>query len=139
MGKHKKKQSKSNSLPNNFLDVTAISIKKYRKVTNEIAKLSPAQKVVGGLALLAAGYVYLNKLTANNTDGSPLSQLQALFPKLLPDNKASTPLPAPKHDQGIVEKAIAPHHKHPKATKASKGTGGFGKKSAASQHDQEEG
>jgi len=135
MAKHKKKQAKKDSVPDNFLDVTALSIKKYRKVTNEIAKLSPVQKLVGGLALLAAGYVYLNKVKNDNSAGSLLSELKGLFPQALPDK---TPLPAPKQDQGTVEQAVAPHHKRPKTAKVSKSTGAFGKKAAASPHNPEE-
>lgn len=131
MGKHKKKQSKQDSLPDNFLDVTALSIKKYRKVTNEIAKLSPVQKLVGSLALLAAGYVYLNKVKNDSGSGSLLSELKILFPNVLPDK---TPLSAPKQDEDALGHQVA-SDKRPKPSKLSKSTGAFGKKAAASPHD----
>lgn len=131
MAKHKKKQSKQDSLPDNFLDVTAMSIKKYRKVTNEIAKLSPIQKLVGSLALLAAGYVYLNKVKTDNSGSGLLSELKVLFPNALPDK---TPHPAPKQDAAASEQRVAAHKSH-KTPKASRSTGAFGKKSAASPQD----
>jgi hypothetical protein len=118
-------------VPDNFLDVTALSIKKYRKVTNEIAKLSPAQKLVGSLALLAAGYVYLNKVKSDNSEGGLLSELKAFFPQVLPDK---TPLPTPKQDEDARDHRAA-SHKSPKTSKAARSTGTFGKKAAASSHD----
>ena len=59
MGKNKKKHSKKNDLSGNMLDVAALSLKKFRKVTKEIGRLSTGQKLVGGVALLAAGLAYL--------------------------------------------------------------------------------
>ena len=59
MGKNKKKHSKKNDLSGNVLDVAALSLKKFRKVTKEIGRLSTGQKLVGGVALLAAGLAYL--------------------------------------------------------------------------------
>jgi hypothetical protein len=61
MGKHKKKHSKKNEVSDDLLDTAALSIKKFRKVTNQLAKLSTGQKVAGGLALLAAGFIYLDQ------------------------------------------------------------------------------
>jgi len=65
MGKHKKKHSKKDDVSEDILDAAALSVKKFRKVTKEIGKLSTGQKIVGGLALVAAGLVYL----AAETDG----------------------------------------------------------------------
>jgi len=59
MGKDKKKGSKKDKTLGDVLDLAHASVKKFRKVTKEIAKLSPGQKLVGGLALAAAGLVYL--------------------------------------------------------------------------------
>ena len=60
MGKDKKKHSKKDKASADVLDVAAQSLKKFRKVTKEISKLSTGQKVVGSLALAAAGLVYLS-------------------------------------------------------------------------------
>ena len=59
MAKDKKKHSKKDKASEDVLDVAAASLKKFRKVTKEISRLSTGQKVVGGIALAAAGLVYL--------------------------------------------------------------------------------
>ena len=61
MSKDKKKSSKKGKLSDDLLDVAAVSIKKFRKVTRQLTKLSTGQKLVGGAALLAAGLTYLAK------------------------------------------------------------------------------
>ncbi len=61
MGKGKKKHSKQDQVADDILDLAAISVKKFRKVTRQVGKLSTAQKVVGSIALLAAGLTYLAK------------------------------------------------------------------------------
>ena len=62
MGKGNKKHSKKgkkDDLSEDILDAASLSIKKFRKVTREIGKLSTGQKLVGGIALVAAGLAYL--------------------------------------------------------------------------------
>lgn len=59
MPKDKKKHSKKDELSGDILDAANLTLKKFRKVTKQISKLSTGQKVVGGLALLAAGLTYL--------------------------------------------------------------------------------
>ncbi|UOG75257.1 hypothetical protein MTX78_01355 [Hymenobacter tibetensis] len=61
MSKGKKKDSKKGNQSNDLLDEAAVSLKKFRKVTKQLTKLTTGQKVVGGLALLAAGLTYLAK------------------------------------------------------------------------------
>ncbi len=58
MPKTKKKHSKKDAAPEDVLDLAHASLKKFRKVTREIGKLSTGQKLVGGLALAAAGLAY---------------------------------------------------------------------------------
>lgn len=70
MGKDKKKHSKKDKASDDILEVAAQSLKKFRKVTRQISKLSTGQKLVGGLALAAAGLVYL---AARETDDAPAS------------------------------------------------------------------
>lgn len=59
MPKDKKKKGKKDELSGDVLDAANLTLKKFRKVTKQIGKLSTGQKVVGGLALLAAGLTYL--------------------------------------------------------------------------------
>ena len=59
MAKSKKKHSKKDKASANILDMAALSLKKFRKVTKQIGKLSTGQKIVGGLALAAGGLAYL--------------------------------------------------------------------------------
>lgn len=66
MGKDKKKHSKKDKVSEDILDVAAISLKKFRKVSKEMSKLSTGQKVVGGVALLAAGLSYLASREADD-------------------------------------------------------------------------
>ena len=63
MAKHKKKKKSGKKDPgsDDMFSAAAQSIKKFRKVTNEIGKLSTGQKLVGGLALVAAGLIYLEQ------------------------------------------------------------------------------
>lgn len=68
MSKHKKKHSKKtkDAVPDDMFEVAAQSVKRFRKVTNEIAKLSLGQKLVGSLVLVAAGLIYLDQRKAGN-------------------------------------------------------------------------
>ncbi len=69
MANDKKKHSKKDKASKSLLDAAAVSLKKFRKVTKQLSKLSTGQKLVGGVALLAAGLTYLaNK---QSTDGPP--------------------------------------------------------------------
>ena len=66
MAKDKKKDSKKKQLGDDLLDTAAKSLKKFRRVTRQMTKLSTGQKLVGGVALLAAGLTYLAKKQAEN-------------------------------------------------------------------------
>ncbi|MDO7844885.1 hypothetical protein Q5H92_00840 [Hymenobacter sp. M29] len=68
MAKDKNKKHKKDDVSGDILDVAALSIKKFRKVTKEIGKLSTGQKLVGGIALVAAGLAYL---AAQDTPEAP--------------------------------------------------------------------
>ncbi|MDO7885963.1 hypothetical protein [Hymenobacter cheonanensis] len=70
MPKDKKKHSKKDELSGDILEMAALSLKKFRKVTKQIGKLSTGQKVVGGLALLAAGLTYLAQQQADEPSAS---------------------------------------------------------------------
>lgn len=74
MGKDKKKHSKKDQASEDILDVAVLSIKKFRKVTKEIAKLSTGQKLVGSLALAAAGLAYLATRETDETPAAPATK-----------------------------------------------------------------
>ncbi|WP_201982820.1 hypothetical protein [Hymenobacter rubidus] len=74
MAKDKKKHSKKDKASEDILEVAAHSLKKFRKVTKQISKLSTGQKVVGSLALAAAGLVYM---ATRETENSPDSDVAA--------------------------------------------------------------
>lgn len=65
MGKDKEKHSKKDQASADILDVAHLSLKKFRKVTKQIGKLSTGQKLVGGVALLAVGLTYLARQQAD--------------------------------------------------------------------------
>ncbi|RYU78112.1 hypothetical protein [Hymenobacter persicinus] len=127
MGKHKKKHSKKDDVAEDLFDAAALSVRKFRKVTDEIAKLSPGQKLVGGLALLAGGLLYLNKL---KNDGADFP-----FNLHLPRLPAA---PEPAAEEGSAEEVPAPpkSHKHHKSPRPGKPSGPAGRKSAGPLLDQ---
>lgn len=59
MSKVKKKGSKKSKPSRDLLDTATVALKKFRRFTKQAGKLSTTQKVVGGIALLAAGLTYL--------------------------------------------------------------------------------
>ncbi|WP_210521269.1 hypothetical protein [Hymenobacter terricola] len=106
MAKDKKKHSKKDKVSDGILDAAALSLKKFRKVTKQISKLSTGQKLVGGAALLAAGLTYLAR---NQSDDNPASPDDAHPPKLL----------GAGHEHSPDEEATAgASHKGRKAPKA---------------------
>lgn len=71
MPKAKKKHSKKDAASEDLLDLAQASLKKFRKVTREIGKLSTGQKLVGGLALAAAGLTYLAARDSQDEASTP--------------------------------------------------------------------
>ena len=101
MGKGKKKHSKKDEVAEDILDVAALSVKKFRKVTNEISKLSTGQKLVGGIALVAAGLAYLasqdsdaDKQPAASAASSATPQLAASDAHSVAKDEAEAPTKA---------------------------------------------
>ncbi|WP_375435763.1 hypothetical protein [uncultured Hymenobacter sp.] len=92
-----KKHSKKGNQSNDLLDEAAVSLKKFRKVTKQLTKLSTGQKVVGGVALLAAGLTYLAKKQAAAgpaTDASPdATAAEATLAKLTDEEEPQVPAP----------------------------------------------
>jgi hypothetical protein len=133
MGKRKKKNSKDNGFSDDIIDGAALSIKRFRKVTNEIAKLSTGQKLVGSLALLAAGYLYYDKL---KREGGQITYhgFTIPLPQLAAAKEAATT------EEIDAEVVSPPHgasaHKGHKSPKAAKPRPDFGRKPAASPDDE---
>ena len=98
MSKGKKKHSKKNKGTDGILDVAALSVSKFRKVTKEIGKLSTGQKLVGALALAAAGLTYLATQQAGaetpSADDGPAAK--ANEKRATTDDEAPRPAPARK-------------------------------------------
>ena len=67
----KQKHSKKDKASNDILDLAHLTLKKFRKVSKEVGKLSSAQKVMGGVALAAAGLVYLAARDSDNAPEAP--------------------------------------------------------------------
>lgn len=116
MGKDKKKHSKKGKDPvsEGILDVAHLSVRKFRKVTKEIGKLSTGQKLVGGVALLAAGLTYL----ATRPDG-PEASLGGQLRALVSGTKESPKDPADESEDEAGEPADA-EDAPPKSRKARK-------------------
>lgn len=68
MSKDKKKKSKKDDSTGDVFETAALSIRKFRKVTREIGRLSTGQKLVGGLALVAGGLAYLALRPSEESD-----------------------------------------------------------------------
>lgn len=86
MAKGKKKHSKKDPVSENIMDAAALSLKKFRKVTKQIGKLSTGQKLAGGAALLAAGLVYLA-----NSDGPAATESKPAVAADLDREEAAAP------------------------------------------------
>ncbi|MDB5233371.1 MAG: hypothetical protein JWR44_364 [Hymenobacter sp.] len=112
MGKGKKKH-KHDDVSEDILDVAALSVRKFRKVTKEISKLSTGQKLVGGIALVAAGLAYLAKLEDDDS-GTVADAVRAHVPKQL---GGSSKEPAGDEEDAPAKPSKAPRksRKTPKA------------------------
>jgi hypothetical protein len=127
MGKKSKKKDRKkvkDAVPEDMLDAAALSIRKFRKVTHELSKLSTGQKLLGSLVLVAAGLIYLDQ--RQDEDGSnPEKQDAKRDWARLAEAKATSATAAP--DEPTRPAQAAPHksRKAPRHTlpKASKQTG----------------
>ena len=92
--KKKKKHSKKDDASTNILNLTHHTIRKFRKVTREIGKLSAGQKLVGSLAVAAAGLAYLAARDSSDEAATPTTD-----PPRATTAEAEPPLsvPARKH------------------------------------------
>jgi hypothetical protein len=96
MPKDKKKHSKKDELSGDILDMAALSIKKFRKVTKQIGKLSTGQKLVGGIALVAAGLTYLAQ---QQTDAPKPTEEEATSAVELPTARKRKKAASPDADE----------------------------------------
>ena len=94
MSKSKKKDSKKSKGSSDLLDTATLGLKKYRRFAKQIKKLSTTQKVVGGLALLAAGYAFIT----NSSLGEDAAEAPADEPTE-PDTSASSAPRKPKRSK----------------------------------------
>jgi hypothetical protein len=131
MGKHKKDKKKKSkqiqdALPEDVLDAAVLSIKKFRKITNEISKLSLGQKMVGGLVLAAAGLIYLDQRKGDDGAGSR-STPKFDWPKL---PEALTSVTEAKDEEEPPIRAATAPRKSRKSPKTGKGHGQAARKSS---------
>lgn len=98
MSRDKKKHSKKDAASADLLDLAHASLKKFRKVTREIGKLSTGQKLVGGLALAAAGLAYLAARDSSDDAAAPLTVAAVAEPV-----PSATPRKHPKRPRFATE------------------------------------
>lgn len=86
--KKKKKHARQEAVSDDLFSATALSIRKFRQVTDEIAKLSTGQKLAGGLALVAAGVIYLERHRIGQAVDA-VTPDRASWPRLLANSAAA--------------------------------------------------
>ena len=103
MPKTKKKHSKKDAASADVLDLAHASLKKFRKVTREMGKLSTGQKLVGGLALAAAGLVYLAARDGNDETPGPPADVPPAIDVATDAAPAARPRKHPKRPRFAAE------------------------------------
>ena len=91
-----------------MFDTAALSIRKFRKVTKEISKLSTGQKLLGGLALVAGGLAYL-ALRPTDAAAEPATGAWQL-PEANPE-KAFRPMPTSRPPPAKAARVPGPIHR----------------------------
>lgn len=139
MAKHKKKHSKKKdkvknqlkeAVPDDVLDAAALSIRKFRKVTNEIAKLSLGQKLAGSVVLLAAGLIYLDQRKGSGREKPPHSP-KFEWPRLAEAPEAAATEQADEDEVAASPVTPARPRKSHKGSKAGKSAGAGSRKPLA--------
>ncbi|OWP61356.1 hypothetical protein CDA63_19860 [Hymenobacter amundsenii] len=113
----KKKHNRQEAVSDDLFSATAQSIRKFRQVTDEIAKLSTGQKLAGGLALVVAGVIYLERHRIGQAVDA-VTPDRASWPRLLTNNDAPA---AAEEVAGEASDAALPAHKSRKPAKSGKG------------------
>jgi hypothetical protein len=85
MSKSKNKGSKKRKNTSDLLEAATVGLKQYRRFAKQVKKLSTTQKVVGGLAFLAAGFAYLTTTSEERTEPAPDPAAALKQPELPPD------------------------------------------------------
>ena len=108
MSKNKPKDSKKNKASGDLLDSATLGLQQFRRFAKQVQKLSTTQKIVGGLAVLAAGYALI-------TNSSPVEApaATAALDEPTPPVVLATPNPTPQARIPQPKRAIpAGHSKH---------------------------
>lgn len=97
MSKNKPKGSKKSKVSDDLLDAATVGLQKFRRLAKQVNKLSTTQKVVGGLAVLAAGYAFVTNTSPAEapTETAALDE-PTLLPEASPTTNASPPARTPK-------------------------------------------
>ena len=93
ISKNKPKGSKKSKASDDLLDAATVGLQNFRRFAKQVNKLSTTQRVVGGLAVLAAGYALITNTSPNE---APALDEPAPMPEALPTAKPSTPARTPK-------------------------------------------
>ena len=97
MSKNKPKGSKKNKASDDLLDSATDGLRKFRRFAKQVNKLSTTQKIVGGLAVLAAGYALITTTSPDEapTETAALNE-PAPLPEAPPTTNPGTPARTPK-------------------------------------------
>lgn len=106
MGKNKPKGSKKSKVTLDLLNSATDGLRKFRRFTKQVSKLSTTQKVVGGLAVLAAGYALITKASPPEADSQTPAVDEHTPPAALSNPAPPTRAPKPKR----AKPAGSSHH-----------------------------
>ena len=109
MSNNKPKGSKRNKASDDLLDAATDGLKKFRRFAKQVQKLSTAQKIVGGLAVLAAGYAFF---TNSSPDDAPAAVPALDEPALLPEAPLTANASAPAQPLNPKRTKSGSHAKH---------------------------
>jgi hypothetical protein len=110
MSKANKKQLKKRAFAPELLGQAAHSLRKFRRVTKQVSRLSTAQKLLGGLALVAASVAYLRTRAAEASPRRTARTAPA-------PNPAATDIPPAGRRSPKGGAAAAKRHKRPTPSK----------------------
>ena len=112
MSKNKNKGFKQEKSSTDLFDSATVELKRFRRFAKQVNRLSTTQKVVGGLALLAAGYAFFSTTALGGGAGKapasdepdtpdalapPAAHAGSSAPPSAPKPKRSKPTGSTKH------------------------------------------
>ena len=109
MSKNKPKGSKKSKASDDLLDAATVGLQKFRRFARQVNKLSTTQKVVGGLAVLAAGYALI---TNTSPAEAPTESAALEEPAPLPEAPSTTNHGPPARTPKPKRAKPASHAKH---------------------------